>query len=122
MDQERQKACLSNHESFRQNKCLGGLFIYGSIPTLRILGENMNSQLFISIMQGHLLRQAEVFHCTDWRVVMDNDLKHTSLLSRQWIEENIPYKMPWPSQGPDMNPIDNLFGWLKQKILKKGPR
>ena len=33
----------------------------------------MNSQLFISIMEGHLLRQAEIFHGNDWRLVMDND-------------------------------------------------
>ena len=89
---------------------------------LCVFRENMNSQLFISIMEGHLLRQAEVFHGTDWKVVMDNDPKHTSLLSRQWIDENIPNKMPWPSQSPDMNPIENLFGWLKKKLVKKGPK
>ena len=89
---------------------------------LCVFRENMNSQLFISIIEGHLLKQAEVFHGTDWRVVMDNDPKHTSLLSRQWIEENIPNKMPLPSQSPDMNPIENPFGWLKQKLVKKGPK
>ena len=30
--------------------------------------------------------------------------------------------MPWPSQSPDLNPIENLFGWLKSELLKKGPK
>ena len=31
-------------------------------------------------------------------------------------------KMPWPSQIPDINPIENLFGWVKQKLVKEGPK
>ena len=28
----------------------------------------------------------------------------------------------WPSQSPDINPIENLFAWLQQKLIKKGPK
>ena len=31
-------------------------------------------------------------------------------------------KIDWPSQSPDINPIENLFAWLKQKLFKKGPK
>ena len=30
--------------------------------------------------------------------------------------------MPWPSQSPDINPIENLFGWVKQKLVKEVPK
>ena len=65
-------------------------------------------------MEGHLYRHAEVFHGNDWRLEMDNDQKHTSWISKQWIEKNIPNKMPWLSRNPNINPMENLFGWVKQ--------
>ena len=82
----------------------------------------MYTQLFISIMDDYLLHQAEIFHGNNWRLVMDNDPKHTSLLPKQWIKKNVPNEMPWPSQSPDINTIENLFGWLEQKIVKRGPK
>ena len=73
-------------------------------------------------MEGHLYRHAEVFHGNDWRLEMDNDQKHTSWISKQWIEKNIPNKMPWLSRNPNINPMENLFGWVKQKLVKEGPK
>ena len=53
---------------------------------------------------------------------MDNDSGHTSRLTRDWIASNVPKKIPWPSQSLDLNPIENLFSWVKQKLTKKGPK
>ena len=87
-----------------------------------IFTKNMNSVMFISILEGHLLRQADVFHQNEWRLAMDNDPKHTAKVTREFLAKNIPQPLPWPSQSPDLNPIENLFGWVKQELLKKGPR
>ena len=53
---------------------------------------------------------------------MDNDPKHTCMISKQWIDRNIPNKMPWSSQSLDIHPIENLFGWAKQKLVKEVPK
>ena len=35
-------------------------------------------------------------------------------------EGNIPKNQSdWPSQSPDLNPIENLFGWMKNKLQRK---
>lgn len=56
-------------------------------------------------------------------LVMDNDPKHTSKVARTWCDENMKKNMfEWPSQSPDINPIENLFAWLKHKLDRERPR
>ena len=72
---------------------------------LCICTQNMDSDLFLQIMEGHLIAQANVFHENNWRLVMDNDPKHTSRKVKVWLSQNVPKRIPWPSQSPDLNPI-----------------
>ena len=38
------------------------------------------------------------------------------------MRENMPQNtLDWPSQSPDVNPIENLFAWLKQELIKRSP-
>ena len=93
----------------------------GTFP-LSIFTDNMNSQMFIIILEGHLLAQAEVFHQNEWRLVMNNDPKHISKVVKEFLSQNIPNHLPWPSQSPDLNPIENVFGWVKREHIKLTPR
>ena len=44
-------------------------------------------------------------------------------VSIAWMEEKMPNKkIDWPSQSPDINPIENLFAWVKQTLIKRGPK
>ena len=77
----------------------------------------------MKILEVHLVAQAYVFHQDDWFPGQDNDSKHTAKLIKARMESIIPNKkINWPSQSPDINPIENLFAWLKQKFIKKVQR
>ena len=52
---------------------------------------------------------------------MDNDPKHTAKASQQFYKAKKWKILQWPSQSPDLNPIENAFHLLKRKLKAERP-
>lgn len=99
------------------------------VGEVRIFTDIMTKEYYLDILQNELTRSAASFGFINpqnrqklqYKLYQDNDPKHKSLLCRTWLLYNCSKVLDTPAQSPDMNPIENLWAFLKKKVAKRAP-
>lgn len=82
----------------------------------------MDAKVYTNIMQTVMLPYAQEEMPLKWIMMQDNDPKHTSKLAKNWFSSNRVKLLEWPAQSPDLNPIENLWGDVKEAVFNAKPR
>jgi hypothetical protein len=92
--------------------------------SLEIFEENLNAESYIRILKK---KKKEIYQKMPHGFIYQHDGHpvHTAGITVAYINKNMPQTLEppeWPPYSPDLNPIENVWGWLKNQVSKDLPK
>ena len=85
----------------------GGLYFLPKNVTMR--GDN-----YLRVLDHHMLPFWDIHRCN--HLMQDGDPAHMSRVVKKWLKDNNVPVLECPRNSPDLNPIENAWKYMKNKV------
>lgn len=118
---KRNNETVSLHRNFKGgNLMVWAGFCYKSKTPICFITNKMNGTGYIDLLDNVLLTYLDEFDEPDVIFQQDNAPIHTAGLVLDWFKEKNIDIMKWPALSPDLNPIENIWGIMSNRIYSNG--
>ena len=94
-----------------------GCFSANGVSRVSVRDGKINAQKYKQILQENLMSSVESLELpSEYIFQPNNDLRHTDISRKKWLSENYFNVLQWTNQFLDLNPIGNLWRFLKIQI------
>jgi hypothetical protein len=98
----------------------GERYVAEETTNLVFIDKTLNAAKYIGILKKHCVPEMkQLFEDDTWTFMQDHASSHDAKATQLWLTQNVPAfygKEEWSAKSPDLNPIENLWSILEDKI------
>ena len=115
-------SCLKSSVKFPQSVMIWGAMSSAGVGPLCFIKSKVNAAFYHNILEHFMLPSSKkVYGDADFIFQQDLTTVHTTKSTKTWFNDHGITVLDWPSNSPDLNPIENLWGIVERKMKDTRP-